>query len=89
MDIIKGFEAELGYKLPYELTGRRPGDVSVLVARVEKANKELGWHAEKTLSDMCKDCLTFIKKSPVKHAENPEPSTPIAKLTNDLAATSV
>lgn len=74
MDIVKGFETELGYKLPYEFSGRRPGDVSILVANVTKANKELGWRAEKTLSDMCKDCLTFIKKSP-KQVENPEPST--------------
>lgn len=37
LDIIKGFES-IGHKLPYELAGRRAGDVGTLVAKATKAN---------------------------------------------------
>lgn len=60
-DIIGGFEKAIGHELPKELTGRRPGDVSILVAKCDKAEKELGWKATKTLDDICKDCLKFIE----------------------------
>ena len=29
---------------------------------IEKAQKELGWKAEKTLEDMCKDSWKYIQK---------------------------
>ena len=35
-----------------EVTARRPGDPAILVARTEKINSELGWHAELDLTDM-------------------------------------
>jgi UDP-glucose 4-epimerase len=62
MDIIHGFEQVLARKLPYELAGRRPGDVTVLVANVEKAHKELQWSAQKTLADMCRDSVNYARK---------------------------
>lgn len=63
MDIVQGFEKALGSKLPYELTGRRPGDVGILVAKADKANSQLNWKTERNLEDMCRDCLTFVGKA--------------------------
>lgn len=68
-DIIGGFEKALGHELPKELAGRRPGDVSVLVAKCEKAEKELEWKATKNLDDMCQDCLKFIEVSKTRLGE--------------------
>lgn len=38
---------------------RRPGDLERLVASSEKAQKILGWKAEKNLKDMCESCVKF------------------------------
>lgn len=49
LEVIQCFEKGLGQKLNYGLAGRREGDMAKLVARVEKANSELGWKTEKGL----------------------------------------
>jgi len=41
-------------KIPYELVDRRPGDVASCYASCSLAEKELGWRAERNLTDMCK-----------------------------------
>jgi UDP-glucose 4-epimerase len=38
---------------------RRPGDLERLVATSEKAQKVLGWKAQKNLKDMCESCVKF------------------------------
>ncbi len=55
MDMISSFEKATGVKIPYEVTGRRNGDVPVCFADTGKARRELGWSAEKTLEEMCLD----------------------------------
>lgn len=51
LEVIKSFERVSGKKLNYEITGRRPGDVTAAFADTKKANEELGWYAEKSLDD--------------------------------------
>ncbi len=60
-EVIKCFENSLSQKLPYEVVGRRVGDMGKLVAKVEKAEKELGWKTKKTLQQMCDSCVNFTK----------------------------
>lgn len=55
LDIVKAFEEANGVKIPYEITPRRPGDIATCYAGTEKARDVLGWQAEKTLLDMCRD----------------------------------
>lgn len=50
LEVIKTFEQETGLKLPYEIGPRRAGDVVSTYASVTKAQKVLGWQAEKTLA---------------------------------------
>ncbi|OGR24316.1 MAG: UDP-glucose 4-epimerase GalE [Desulfobacterales bacterium RIFOXYA12_FULL_46_15] len=64
LEMIKGFEAASGKKIPYKITARRPGDVAACWADPSKALEELGWKAEKTLYDMCKDTWQWQKKNP-------------------------
>ena len=55
LDVIHAFEKACGKKLPYVIDPRRPGDVAECYAATEKAEKQLGWRAEKTLEEMCRD----------------------------------
>ena len=48
--------------VPYEIIERRPGDVAKCFADSTKAEKMLGWKAEKNLEDMCRDAWKFINK---------------------------
>ena len=42
-------------EIPYEIKPRRAGDIAECFADASKAAEILGWTAEKTLEDMCKD----------------------------------
>ena len=55
LDIVKAFEAANGIKIPYVITDRRPGDVETLYADPKLAEEMLGWRAEKSIEDMCRD----------------------------------
>lgn len=59
LDIIHAFEKENGITIKYKITDRRPGDIAMCYANPEKALKELGWKAEKTLEDMVRDAWKF------------------------------
>jgi UDP-glucose 4-epimerase len=63
LEIIKAFEKACGRKLPYQIAPRRPGDIAACWASPDKAWKELGWKAEKTLDEMCADHWNFQVKS--------------------------
>ncbi len=52
LEVIRSFEKVSDQDLNYEIIGRRPGDVEKTYADTTKANKILGWQAEKSLDDM-------------------------------------
>jgi UDP-glucose 4-epimerase len=49
-------------KLNYKISPRRPGDVVKVYADTTKANKELGWVAEKSLDEMVSSAWAWEKK---------------------------
>lgn len=51
MEIIKTFEKATQQKLPYRMADRRPGDITAAYADTTKANKVLGWKAQRTLEE--------------------------------------
>ena len=55
LDIVRAFEVANHVSVPYVIAPRRPGDVAECYAATEKAEKQLGWRAEKTLEEMCRD----------------------------------
>ncbi|HDX9612302.1 TPA: UDP-glucose 4-epimerase GalE [Bacillus toyonensis] len=55
LEMVNAFEKVSGKKIPYKITGRRPGDVAICFADVSKAKRELGWEAEYGLEEMCLD----------------------------------
>lgn len=64
LELIKCFEKTSQKKIPYEFTGRRPGDIAACFADPSKAEKELEWKADKTLDDMCRDTWNWQKNNP-------------------------
>ena len=63
LQIVKAFENATGVTIKFEMTSRRPGDIAECYADPSKALKELGWKAEKTLDDMCKDAWKYAKNN--------------------------
>jgi UDP-glucose 4-epimerase len=61
LQIIQTFEKINQIKVPYEIVGRRPGDLATVYADVSKANKELNWETKLTIEDMVKDAWAFEK----------------------------
>ena len=55
LDVINAFEKANGIRIPYEIAPRRSGDIATSYADPSKAHRLLGWTAEKTLEDMCRD----------------------------------
>lgn len=64
LEVIAAFEQASGTKIPYKIVDRRQGDVDELYAIPNLAEEELGWKAEKSLYDMCKDMWNWQKKNP-------------------------
>lgn len=64
LDIVHAFEDANGIKIPYEITPRRPGDLPTCYANPEKSAQVLGWRAEHTLADMCRDSFRWQSKNP-------------------------
>ena len=62
LEIVKAFEKVNGVKVPYEIKPRRAGDIATCYADPTRAKEQLGWVAEKTLDDMCRDTWNFAKK---------------------------
>jgi UDP-glucose 4-epimerase len=62
LEIIQAFERSTGRKLPYEIVGRRSGDIEKIWADTAKANNVLGWKAEKTLDETVKSAWEWELK---------------------------
>ena len=60
LDMVKAFEKATGKNVPYKIAPRREGDIAECYANPKKAEVELGWKAEKTLEDMCRDSWNYI-----------------------------
>lgn len=51
LEVIRAFEKVSGKTLPYQIVGRREGDITSAYANTDKANNVLGWKAQLTLED--------------------------------------
>ena len=63
LEIVTTFNDVCGNLVKYEFAPRRAGDIDVCYASTEKAEKELGFKATHTLSDMCKSSYNFEKNN--------------------------
>lgn len=64
LEIIHAFSEACGKDLPYEIKPRRAGDIAACYADCSKAERELGWHAELTVKDACRDSWRWQSQNP-------------------------
>ena len=64
LDMVKAFSKACGREVNYKIAPRRPGDIGACFADPEKAERELGFKAEKTLDDMCRDTWRWQSQNP-------------------------
>ena len=64
LDMVHAFEKANGISVPYEITPRRPGDLPTCYADPQKSAEVLGWKAERTLEDMCRNSFHWQSKNP-------------------------
>lgn len=62
LDLVKSFEQVNEIEISYEVTERRSGDIATCYAEPSKAKEVLGWTAEKSLEDMCRDSWNWEKQ---------------------------
>lgn len=64
LDMVKNFEKANDIKIPYVIKERRPGDIAACYADASKAERELGWKAEKGILEMCADSWRWQSNNP-------------------------
>ena len=64
LDLVSTFVRVNGVPVPYVIAPRRPGDIAENYADPSKAKELLGWEAEKSLEDMCRDTYRFQSRNP-------------------------
>ncbi len=62
--MVDAFAAACGKPVPYELCPRRPGDIAECWASTEKAERELGWKATRTVDEMTVDTWNWQSNNP-------------------------
>lgn len=64
LEMIRTFEQASGRPVVYQLAPRRPGDIAECWADATKALNELGWKAERGLTEMMADAWRWQSRNP-------------------------
>lgn len=62
MEIVNTFMQVTGVKIPYEIVGRREGDIEQVWAKPDKANNVLGWKADTPIEEVLLSAWNWEKK---------------------------
>jgi UDP-glucose 4-epimerase len=65
LEVVQAFEKASGKPLPYKIVPRRAGDLPDSYADPSKAQRELGWKAERDLEEMCTDVWRWQSHNPM------------------------
>ena len=60
LDLVNTYMKVNNIDIPYVIKERRAGDIAQCYADCSKAKEELGWRAERTIEDMCRDSYQFV-----------------------------
>ena len=69
MDTVNTFMEVNHVDVPYQIVGRRAGDIATCYADPTKSKEVLGWTAQETLADMCRDSWNWQQKNPEGYGE--------------------
>lgn len=64
LEMVQSFERVTGVEIPYDIIGRRSGDIAACYADPSFAKGELDWMASRSLDDMCADGWRWQQKNP-------------------------
>ena len=64
LDMVHSFMRVNKVDIPFVIAPRRGGDIAQCYANPAKAERLLGWKAEKNLDDMCRDSWNWQKNNP-------------------------
>lgn len=64
LDMVKAFEKANNIQIPYQLVERRPGDIATCYSDPSFAAQELGWKAERGLTEMMQDTWNWQRNNP-------------------------
>ena len=64
LELVRAFEKASGQHIPYEIVGRRPGDVARVYADPTRAQQLLGWRARLDVDAMCRDAWRWQSLNP-------------------------
>lgn len=62
LQMVAAFEKASGKKLPYEIVGRRAGDLAEIYANSDKAKNELNWQTTLSIEDAMNDTINYLNK---------------------------
>ena len=69
LDIVRAFEQANSIEIPYTITKRRDGDIAEFYSDASKVYAAMGWQAELSLADMCRDAWNWQKNNPKGYEE--------------------
>lgn len=64
IQMVEAFERVSGRQVPYEIVGRRAGDIAQCWADPSLAEQLLNWDAKRSLDDMCTDAWRWQHRNP-------------------------
>lgn len=64
LELVHAFEEANHLKINYKIAPRRPGDIPVCYANVDKAYKEIGFKTEFNIVDCCRDSWNWQSHNP-------------------------
>ncbi|MGX9416590.1 UDP-glucose 4-epimerase GalE [Vibrio sp. WJH972] len=69
LEMVEAFAKASNKPIPYQLVERRPGDIAECWADPEKAQRELGWKAKRSLEEMTQDTWRWQSNNPNGYPE--------------------
>ncbi len=69
LEMIAAFEKASGRTIPHQIVARRPGDIAACYADPAKAQRELGWVAQRGIAEMCADTWRWQSANPRGYRE--------------------
>ncbi|SFT81746.1 UDP-glucose 4-epimerase GalE [Halomonas saccharevitans] len=70
LEMVTTFERVSGQRVPYRIDPRREGDLAAFWADASKAERELGWRAERGLEAMLRDTWHWQRNNPAGYQQS-------------------
>ncbi|MBP9502184.1 MAG: UDP-glucose 4-epimerase GalE [Candidatus Promineofilum sp.] len=64
LEVVAAFERVIGREIPWRVVAPRPGDAATSYADPSRAEREMGWKAERDLDDMAADSWRWQSQNP-------------------------